>query len=429
MPETSSSKEGVHSAGGEMFDDVVVERLQRAGADVLTKSVFQLAKELRLKLAVNLFKRYLLGSEHVAGDPQVERMLQTVLGSRLFEFIELRTWVSWFGQSPSIPKRRTIRELDRVAEEGIRYVYATGHTEYRLPSGFFEGLVYGGLISKMASVGRSKRLRSAINEAVSEYVPLSAWHLHMDAVEVSALAEGLGDLDWIHIKQLAAKRLMSLLLLLWGPRDRIIYEFFASDLRLKWLAASAGERELIQRDRSVYSWSSFIDSMAVPPVPAWSFIGVESDLAEVHIHKALLAIAGDIDFLKAERLHAWAFDLASAGLVMHALAWTDRYTTFGLRVQSERLCWMTLSTMFFDLHEEWDDRNLKATMDHLCIPWSSEVEQSLLAGRASYMAEIHALGLDVASLIAVARHATDVHKLTYHQEAVDAREVRLSAPA
>ena len=77
-----------------MFDEVVVERSQREGVDGLTKSVFQRSKELRLKLAVNLFKRYLLGSEHVPGHPQVEPMLQTVQGSRLFELIEIRTWVS-----------------------------------------------------------------------------------------------------------------------------------------------------------------------------------------------------------------------------------------------------------------------------------------------------------------------------------------------
>lgn len=405
-----------------MFDDVVVERSQREGVDGLTKSVFQRAKELRLKLAVNLFKRHLLGSEHVPGHPQVEPMLQTVLGSRLFELIEIRTWVSWFERSPSIPKRRTIRELDRVALEGVRFVYAKEQAEHQLPSGFFEELVYGGLVSQMARFIRSKRLKSAVNETVSEYVPLSAWHLHMDAVEVSGLADGLGNLDWVYVKQLAAKRLMSLLSLLWGPRDGRIYEFFASDLRLDWLAASADEREQLRGSFDIFPKSSFVDSMRASPVPAWSIIGVEDDLAEVHIHKALLAIAADIEFLKAERLHAWAFDLASAGLAMHALAWTDRYTTFGLPVQSERLCWMALSAMFFDLEGEWDDRQVKATMDHLRLAWSPEVEQSLLEGRASYLREIHELGLDVESLIAVARHATDVHKLIYRKGPVDVLE-------
>lgn len=405
-----------------MFDDVVVDRLQRVGADALTKSVLQRAKELRLKLAVNLFKRYLLRSEHVAGHPQVEPMLETVLGSRLFELIEIRTWVSWFDRSPSIPKRRTIRELDRVAQEGVRFVYAKEDTEHQLPSGFFEELVYGGLVSQMARVGRSKRLKSAVNEMVSEYVPLSAWHLHLDAVEVAGLAEGLGNLDWVYVRQLAAKRLMALLSLLWGPRDGLIYEFFASDLRLDWLVASGDEREQLRMSFDVFPKSSFVDSMRASPVPSWSIIGVEDDLAEVHIHKALLAIAADIGFLKAERLHAWAFDLASAGLAMHALAWTDRYTTFGLPVQSERLCWMTLSAMFFDLGGEWDEHHVKATMDHLRLGWSPEVEQSLLEGRASYLREIQELGLDVESLIAVARQSTDVHQLIYRKGAECALE-------
>lgn len=404
-----------------MFGDVSA-RWQPEGEQVSTKTVFQRAKELRLRLAVNLFKRYLLGPEHSPGLPQVEAMLKTVLGRRLFEFIEIRTWVSWFDRSPSIPKRRTLRELDRVAQEGVRFLYSTGQTEYRLQIGFFEELVYGGLVACMAKVGRSKRLSSALNEALSEYVPLSAWHLQLDAVEVSAIAEGVGNLDWVAVKQLAAKRLMSFLSVLWGPRDGRIYELFASDLRLEWLAASADEREQLRASFDIFPKSSFIGSMDEPPVPAWSIIGVEADVADVHIHKALLAIAGDIDFLKAERLHAWAFDLASAGLVMHALAWTDRYTTFGLPVQSERLCWAALSTIFFDLQNDWDDRSVQAAMEHLRISWSPEVEKSLLDARASYLCEIRELGLDVDSLLAVAGHATHRHKLIYRKEPMTAVE-------
>lgn len=70
--------------------------------------------------------------------------------------------------------------------------------------------------------------------------------------------------------------------------------------------------------------------------------------------------------------------------------------------------------MFFALHDvDWDARNVKATMNHLRIPWSEQLHQALRDGRASYVDEIHDLGLDVASLVAVARHATDVHQLVY----------------
>ena len=125
-------------------------------------------------------------------------------------------------------------------------------------------------------------------------------------------------------------------------------------------------------------------------------------------------MAGDFDFLKAERKHAWAFDLATAALLMHALAWTDRYQTFGFRVESEQICWWTLSTMFFALHDDdWEARNVKATMNHLRIPWSDQLHQVLRDGRVSYLDEINDLGLDVASLVAVARYATDVHQLVY----------------
>lgn len=396
-----------------MFD-VVDDSAWLAGSGVASDLIRQRTKRIRLKLAINLFKRYLLGAAHVADQPQVDQMLDTALGSRLFELIDSRTWESWFEQTSPLPKRRTIQALDCVAQEGIRVVYATGDAEFGLAPGFFVELVYGGLLSVMAKAARSKRVKATLGEVVAEYMPLSAWHLHMDAMEVSGLAEGLGNLHWTYAKKLAAKHLMSLLYLLWGPREGLIYRMFASNLRLQWNAASAEGREQLRGSLAMFPISYFNSRMTDAPQPMWSDIGIEADLAEVHIHKALLAMAGDFDFLKAERKHAWAFDLASAALLMHALAWTDRYQTFGFRLGSEQICWWTLSTMFFALHDvDWDARNVKATMNHLRIPWSEQLHQALRDGRASYVDEIHDLGLDVASLVAVARHATDVHQLVY----------------
>lgn len=209
------------------------------GSVVAPELIRQRAKTIRLKLAVNLFKRYVLGAAHLADQPQVDQLMDTALGSQLFELIDSRTWVSWFEQASPTPKKRSIQALDRVAQEGIRFVYATGDAEYGLAPGFFTKLVYGGLVSDMAKASRSKRVKAALGEAISEYMPLSAWHLHMDAMEVSSLAEGLGNLPWTHVKAMAAKRLMSLLYLLWGPREGFIYKKFASNLRLEWNAASA----------------------------------------------------------------------------------------------------------------------------------------------------------------------------------------------
>lgn len=396
-----------------MFESVATTALSES-CRVTSSVIRQRAQRNRLKVAVNLFKRYLLGTQHVAGNSQVDQLMATTLGSRLFELLDTRTWASWFESSSPVPKRRTVRALDEIAREGIRVVFPAGDAQFVLAPGFFEELVHGGLVSSMGKVSSSKRASAALSDAVARYEPLSAWHMHMDSMEIAALAEGMGDLDWAYVKALGAKRLMSILYRLWGPRAGAIYQLFASDLRLEWNAATADERLLLSSRRPIFPISNFTSLMREVPVPKWSSIGVEEDVAEVHIHKTMLALAGDVEFLKGERQTAWAFDLASAALAMHALAWADRYSTFGIRIEGEQICWWTFSWMFFALSEPSEDtRNVEATMSYLGLPWSGQLEQVLRDGRASYLRELNNLGLNVDDLVSVARHATDVHRLIY----------------
>lgn len=383
------------------------------GCNMSSSRVREETKRIRLKLTINLFKRYVLGKTHVAGQPQVEEMQSSVTGSRLFELIDARTWINWFDPSSPIPKRKTVRALDQIAQAGIGIVYSTRDAEYRLAPNFFEELVHGGLLSAMTKAKKSKRTAAVLGDVVSQYQPLSAWHLHLDSIEVSSLSEGLGNLSWTQVKGLASTRLLSVLNALWGPRIGSIYSMFASNLKLEWDAASAEEREDLRSRFAIYPVSFFENEMSQVPCPDWSRIGVDPDLADVHIYKALLATAADFDFLKAERKHAWAFDLASAALAMLALAWTNRYLTFSLWVESEQICWWTFSAMFFALDEvepEEVQRRFKATAKHLRLPWTKELHEVLLDGRRCYLNEINDLGLDAASVVAVARHATDVHR-------------------
>lgn len=382
------------------------------GCNISSNCVREESKRIRLKLTINLFKRYVLGKTHVPGQPQVEEMQSSITGSRLFELIDARTWITWFDPSSPIPKRKTVRALDQISQAEIRVVYSSCGAECRLAPNFFEELVHGGVLSAMTKASKSKRTSAVLGEVVSQYQPLSAWHLHLDSIEVSSLSEGLGNLSWTHVKGLASTRLLSVLNALWGPRIGSIYTMFASNLKLEWDAASAGEREDIRNRFAIYPDSFFEYEMKDVPSPVWSTIGVDPDLADVHIYKALLAIAADFDFLKAERRHAWSFDLASAALAMLALAWTSRYLTFTLWVESEQICWWSFSAMFFALDEvepEEVKRRFKATAKYLGLRWTEELNEVLLDGRRCYLNEINDLGLDVASIVAVARHATDVH--------------------
>lgn len=382
----------------------------RGPADIREQAI-----RLRFKLAINLFKRYVLGSTHMPDRPQVDEMLRSPAASRLFEVIDVRTWRSWFDSSSPIPKRKSVRALDLIAQESIRVTYTCSDLDYVLAPGFFAELVHGGLVSEMARAGGSKRARAALCAAVDQYVPLSAWHLHMDAIEVSGLAEDLGGLPWFYVKHVAAKRLMSLLYVLWAPRGGVIYRLFASGLRMRWNAASEEERVLLRERHTLVAGGYFDSRLRAVPFPNWSSIGVSGDLVEEHIYKALLAMAADPAFLVAERKHAWALDLASSALAMHALAWSDRYQTFGSSLTEERIFWRLLAEMFFTLKSSrhLDHRTLNAAMGHLGLPWSRTLRRTLQEGRSSYLNEIAALGVDLSAVLTVARHASDVHPLVY----------------
>jgi len=107
--------------------------------------------------------------------------------------------------------------------------------------------------------------------------------------------------------------------------------------------------------------------------------------------------------------------LASSALAMHALAWSDRYKTFGFSLTEEQICWRFLSEMFFTLNNkrQFDHRGLNAAVSQLGLSWSRTLRRTLTEGRSSYGHEIAALGVDVPSILAVARHATKVHPLIY----------------
>lgn len=395
------------------YDAVSPSRIGPVGTDL--NSVRQRMVRIRLTLAINLFKRYILGPDHLPNKPQVDELLSSVHGSRLFELIDIRTWISWFEPKSPVPKRKTVRALDQIAREGIRIIYPAADTAYGLAPGFFEELVHGGLLQTMTTVAPTKRTKFAVMAAVSSYLPLSAWHLHLDSIEVCGHSEGIGDLGWEFVKRLAAERLMFLLSALWSPRRGTIFKLFATDFRLGWNVASDAERRELTAHLSSSPFYRFTMLMNPVPIPNWLSIGVDNDVPDSHIHKVMLALAADFEFLKAERLTAWALDLASAALAMHALAWTDRYETFGLRVSGEEICWWTFYSMFFseNKHEDLDGSSEK-TMSYLGLLWSEQLCNVLRDGGSSYLREIDDLGLDVPSLVSVARRATDVHQLIYH---------------
>lgn len=380
-----------------------------------------LSKRLRLTLAVNLFKRHVLGETHIAGDPQVEEMECSNVGGHLLELIDRRTWVSWFDALTPIPKRKTMRALDVVAKQISCVPLVASDSSGRLPAEFFEDLVHGGILTIIESARSSKRPRATLVEALTQYQPLSAWHLHMDAIEVASIADGVGDLPWTDVKRIAAERLMGELNLLWGPRSGAIYKMFPSDLQRQW--NSLPDDGFILEERRVGSASAalLLQMMRESPVPDWSQIGVDIDTHAMQVHKVLLAIAADSQFLVAERQYAWAFDLATSALAMFALAWSDRYATFGFHATSEQAYWGVFLATFFKQQSSSDDiaDHISDALVGFDLSMLGTIMQTISGARASYINEISELGLSIHDLVRVARHATDVHPVAFVASALN----------
>lgn len=159
----------------------------------------------------------------------------------------------------------------------------------------------------------------------------------LDALELRAFCADFKGIPWSEIVEIAAGRVLDCLHRQWRPVDGRIYGFLSSDTRRRWVAASDEERKQIQAAFARLKPTPFETSMVAGATPSWLVTGITPDIPAVHTHRMLFSIGADADFLQGDRLMAWAMDLATAGLAAHALARTDRYRQFGLKVTKEQL--------------------------------------------------------------------------------------------
>lgn len=303
-------------------------------------------RALRQSIAVNLFKWLVLGELHIPGQHQVNKVLSAMEVGGADRRVRERTWRDWFGETPRHARRNKIDVLDS---------YNTARTHpprwdlaaVKPQQGFFCDLVEGGLAASLMEPIAMKQPGLALIRRALDYEPLSRIHLHIDAIESAAMSEGNGEATWELVKATAAKRVLELIYSRWSPRRGTVYSELTPDLELAWQSADAGERERIRERYRRFKPDLLAADRRRAPRPNWSVVGVETDTAPHNVYRLLLALAGDEDFLVADRLHVWALDLVSAGLAMHALAWTDRYTTHGGRVSPEMVYWAALEAVFF----------------------------------------------------------------------------------
>ncbi len=369
---------------------------------------------LRMKVAVNHFKHLLLGDLHISAVHQETDLFKKLAPRCRDVNIAGKTWKSWFEEPQIIPRIKTIQTLDALASCAIRVVSKRDGEEKALPSAFFGQLVHGGLVKKMMQASKSKHPLIALRDRAESYKPISQLHLHLDAIEVGGLSEGYGDISWETVKRVGAERIQNILNERWGPRHGTVYSEFTSDLSLEWAEADADRRAEIRKSYARFKPDLFENALNQMPHPAWSKTGIDADVSSTHIYKALFSLAADAHFLKADRLVTWSLDLATAALAMHALAWSDGYTTFDDLMPDELIYWIAFEEIFFGL-EPLDASNTEIirAMSQLDAEWIEETFSIFTRARKIYQCQLTELGVTANGVLDTAMLATKVHPIRY----------------
>lgn len=351
-------------------------------------------QKTRFVAARNHFKHMVLQGLHIANSPQTMSLLREL--ADMDSLIGDRTWQSWFSSRPPFPQPSKIKCLDQYITQ-IKMCGQAKRADSICPEfrdGYFCELVHGGLMAQMlATTEASSPVRMLMRRA-QEYQPVSPLHLHFDAMDVAGWHQDYGDVPWPVVAAIAADRVLQLLDDRWSPRSGSVYSGFCSDLSLKWAVADEQQRGEIRRSLAKMRPDPFELWMACGASPDWRRLGVSSDVSYEHVYKVLFALAADPDFLVEDRLSAWSLDLATSALAMHALAWTDRYSTMALGMPPELQYWVAFHEILFNPdHQEVDHGSIASVMESWPADWTKESGAALANARHAYSTLLKDLGL------------------------------------
>lgn len=372
-------------------------------------------RRLRQPATVNLFKMGVLGEAHAPGEHQAKEVMQAFAAAGLDGGLDVRTWKGWFGTSPRRARSDGVMALDRFVDVS-RDPRRNQFPEASPTSHFFVALLEEGLITKLLAPTEAKLPAIALAQRSLEYTPASAIHLHFDAIEAAAMSDGNGEVTWEEVKALAAKRIMELLHKRWSPRHGTIYRELTPSLELRWRSADAVQREQILAAYERLKPNMFDEHRRAAPRPSWDAAGISSDTPAVLVHQLLLAVSTDSDFLIADRFEAWVLDLASAAYAMHAMAWSERYQTHGLRVTPELIFWRAFDLLFLsDEPEDVVHDGLAAALDLIGAAWTEDTLATLHRARRWYRRWLADLGLDVPTVAEAVRRCWRVQPIVYQR--------------
>lgn len=404
-------------------------------------------QSLRFKVAINHFKRSVLGAQHVAGAAQTHAVFSSLtelaqaaapreislhpkfdaLGWVGFR-VSPKTWGNWFGSNAPAPKHIKVSGLDLCSQQVIRLRKAADDSVVVLPNGFYLEAIYGGLLSTMLAPSEAKEPSvDLLFSRARAYRPLSPLHLHLDALELRGFADDWGNVPWDSVISIAAHRIFDELHKRWRPVDGAAYEDFSSDLRQQWITASEERRSEIRGFYKRLTPDIFDVSMAAGAYPKMQHGITGADIQPAQMHRFLFALGIDENFWVGDRLLPWSLDLATAGLVAYALAWTDRYRLLGHRITEEGVFLHAINALLFsservgldsekeglDAHLEEIEADLRAAMD-LCDPRGPRLSYDAFKRcRNSYLTELGALGVSVAEIETISAAISERRPLIY----------------
>jgi hypothetical protein len=305
-----------------------------------------------------------------------------------------------------VVQRRSIEQLDLYVDWTQNPSKRRRHPKIAPPMTFFADLVCGGLIRVLLQRTSSKQPLDVLRHRAAVYRPISPWHLHLDALETLAVSSGDGEVSGVELKRIAARRILSLLHSSWNPRNGGIYRQLSSDLAIIWSLANDEQRSVIADVYEKKFPGRFDIHMAAPAAPDWKFIGVEPDIASVHVHRLLFALAAAPDFLVADRFDIWCLELATAGVAMYALAWTDPHNTLKDKEQPEIVFWKAIEMLLLDnVTADLKLRTLRKAMRAARAPWSEAAGDVLLKAGEGYRESMRQNGVDLDQVAALVEAA------------------------
>ena len=122
--------------------------------------------------------------------------------------------------------------------------------------------------------------------------------------------------------------------------------------------------------------------------------------------------------MRGEEIDAWALDLATSALARQALAWSDRYRTFGALATLEMVCWGAFDTMFFTMAKrEQVAASVERAQGMIGPKLNRATEKMVWRARRSYRRQMAQLGLSAEVIAAVMHRCDATHPVRFEYSA------------